>query len=40
MQGIVIRHAYKGSATVVMSNDNYVKEAERQLGNSNYYQLL
>ena len=37
---IVIKPADKGSAMVVMSYDDYVKEAERQLGNSNYYQLL
>lgn len=29
--------ADKGSATVALSYDNYVKEADRQLSNSYYY---
>ena len=34
---IVIKPADKGSATVVMSFDDYVKEAERQLGDARHY---
>ena len=38
--GIVIKPADKGSATLILSFDDYVKEAEHQLSNSDYYLLL
>ena len=37
---IVIKPADKGSAVVVMDRDHYVSEAERQLNDSTYYELL
>ena len=37
---IVIKPADKGSATVVMSFEYYVQEAERQLSNTNHYHPL
>ena len=37
---IVIKPADKGSATVVLNKDAYLKEAYRQLDNTNYYRKL
>ena len=37
---IIVKPADKGSATVVMSLDSYVQEAERQLSNSKHYTPL
>ena len=39
-QDIVIKPADKGSAVVVWSKKDYIKEAERQLGNENHYRKL
>ena len=37
---MVIKPADKGSAVVVMDRDHYVSEAERQLNDSTYYELV
>jgi len=37
LKNIVIKPADKGSATVLMNRDDYIKEAERQLNNNKYY---
>ena len=37
---MVIKPADKGSAVVIMSTEDYIAEAERQLGNSTHYQQL
>ena len=37
---IIIKPADKGSATVVMSRESYIREAERQLGNEKHYTRL
>ena len=37
---IIIKLADKGSAGVVLSKEDYIKEADRQLNNQNYYQKL
>jgi hypothetical protein len=39
-QSIVIKPADKGSATVILDKDAYLKEADRQLNNTNYYRKL
>ena len=39
-QDIVIKPADKGSAVVVLSKDDYIKEAVRQLSNENHYRKL
>ena len=36
-KNIVIKGADKGSAVVVWDREDYIKEAEKQLGNSNVY---
>ena len=33
----IIEHADKVSATVILSRDNYIPEAHRQLNNPKYY---
>lgn len=37
---IVIKKADKGSAIVILDKKDYIREAERQLGDPNYYQKL
>ena len=37
---IIIKPADKGSSVVVMDRDQYISEAERQLNDNTYYQLL
>ena len=37
---IVIKPADKGSATVILSRENYIREAHRQLNNPKYYKKL
>ena len=37
---IVIKPADKGSATVILSRGNYIREAHRQLNNPKYYKKL
>ena len=37
---IIVKPADKGSATVVMSREAYIKEVERQLGNGKHYTKL
>ena len=37
---IVIKPADKGSATVILSIENYIREAHRQLNNPKYYKKL
>ena len=37
---IVIKPADKGSATVIMDRQDYINEAERQLGNPDHYKKL
>ena len=37
---IVIKPADKGSATVILSKEYYIREAHRQLNNPNYYKKL
>lgn len=37
---IIIKPADKGSATVILDRDNYILEAERQLGNPKHYKQL
>ena len=37
---IIIKPANKGSSVVVMDRDQYISEAERQLNDNTYYQLL
>ena len=39
-QDIVIKPADKGSAVVVLKKNDYIKEAERQLGNEDHYQKI
>uniref|UniRef100_A0AAR2JGT8 Uncharacterized protein n=1 Tax=Pygocentrus nattereri TaxID=42514 RepID=A0AAR2JGT8_PYGNA len=39
-KSIVIKPADKGSITVIMDRNQYVKEANRQLNNPQYYQKL
>ena len=39
-QDIVIKPADKGSATVVISREAYISEADRQLNNTNHYRKL
>ena len=39
-QDIVIKPADKGSAVVVLSKEDYIKEAERQLSNTTHYLKL
>ena len=37
---IIIKPVDKGSSVVVMGRDQYISEAERQLNDNTYYQLL
>ena len=37
---IIIKPADKGPSVVVMDRDQYISEAEGQLNNNTYYQLL
>ena len=37
---IVIKPADKDSAVVILSKEDYIKEADRQLSNQSYYQKL
>jgi hypothetical protein len=39
-QNIIIKPADKGSATVIMSRENYIREAARQLTNTRHYRKL
>ena len=39
-RSIVIKKADKGSAVVVCDRDDYVKEAQKQLGGSNIYRKV
>lgn len=39
-KSIVIKAADKGSATIILDKEAYIKEAHRQLGNTNYYRKL
>ena len=39
-QTIVKKPADKGSATVILSRENYIREAHRQLNNPKYYKKL
>jgi len=39
-QNIVIKPADKGGATVILNKDAYLREADRQLSNENYYTKL
>ena len=39
-QDIIIKPVNKGSAVVVLKKSDYIKEAERQLGNEDHYQKI
>uniref|UniRef100_A0AAR2ILA8 Uncharacterized protein n=1 Tax=Pygocentrus nattereri TaxID=42514 RepID=A0AAR2ILA8_PYGNA len=39
-KSIIIKPADKGSAAVIMDRDSYIKEAERQLNQEEYYKKL
>ena len=39
-QDIIIKPVNKGSAVVVLKKSDYIKEAERQLGNKDHYQKI
>ena len=37
---IVTNHADKGTATAILRNENYIREAHQQLNNPKYYKKL